>query len=53
MAKSISKGSSFLSYIWSFLMLICIVLLTVHLAWSAKTTIEKNGQLIKKTYTTR
>lgn len=53
MAKSISKGSAFLSYLWSILMFICIVLLFAHLVWSAKATIGESDQLIEKTYTTR
>ena len=53
MAKSISKGSSFLSYLWSVLMLICISLLTIHLILSIPSSEENSEKLIEETFTDR
>ena len=53
MAKSDSKTSSFLSYLWSILMIVCILLLTVHLVLSTKEISGGSPQTIENTFTSR
>jgi hypothetical protein len=53
MAKSDSKKSSGINYLWSVLMIICILLLTAHLIISAKLSIGKSDTTIEKTFTER
>ena len=51
--KPANKSNSFLSYVWSGLIITCIVLLTVHLVVSATDSSNEDDKLIEQTFTSR